>query len=105
LTTTATVAFAIWFFGSTLNAAVITVRPAVSAASTVAANSPQAASMAAGEASTLFLVIFGGILCGCVAALVGGFLGGRKMPALPTSREALPPLPDIGQSAKSATAS
>jgi hypothetical protein len=105
LTTTSTVAFAIWLFGSTLNAAVITVRPVLATASTAVANSQQAVGMAAGEASTLFLVIFGGILCGCVAALIGGFAGGRNIPALPTSREARPPVADIGKSVTSATAS
>lgn len=82
LTTTSTFAFAIWLFGSALNASVMDVRPAAAAA----ANSSQAAWMSAGEASTLFLVIFGGILCGCVASLIGGTIGGtRHTPPHPVS--------------------
>lgn len=78
LTTISTLAFAIWMFGSALNAAVMAVRPAVAAASTAVTNSPQAAGMAAGEASTLFLVIFGGIIAGYVASWIGGMLGDRR---------------------------
>lgn len=78
LTTISTLAFAIWLFGSALNAAVLAVRPAVAAASTTVTNSPQAAGMAAGEASTLFLVIFGGIVAGYVASWIGGMLGDRR---------------------------
>lgn len=74
LTTISTLAFAIWLFGSTLNAAVMAVRPAVAAAT----SSPQAAGMAASEASTLFLVIFGGIVAGYVASWLGGMLGDRR---------------------------
>lgn len=74
LTTISTLAFAIWLFGSALNAAVLAVRPAVAAAAT----SPQAAGMTAGEASTLFLVIFGGIVAGYVASWLGGVLGDRR---------------------------
>ncbi len=100
LTTMSTFAFAIWLFGSALNAAVMTVRPAVAAASTAVANSPQAAGMAAGEASTLFLVIFGGILCAYVASWIGGSLGDRRhLPPQVTSR-----LPKFGRgNAPSAT--
>jgi len=32
-----------------------------------------------GDASTLFLVVFGGILCGCVGALIGGTFSGRRI--------------------------
>lgn len=78
LTTMSTFAFAIWLFGSALNASVMAVRPAVASSATAAVNSSQSAGMLAGEASTLFLVIFGGILCGCVAALLGGSVGDRR---------------------------
>lgn len=78
LTTISTFAFAIWLFGSALNASVMAVRPAVASTATAAVNSSQSAGMLAGEASTLFLVIFGGILCGCVAALLGGSFGDRR---------------------------
>jgi hypothetical protein len=74
LTTISTLAFGIWLFGNALNAAVMSVRPAVAAV----ANSPQAAGMAAGEASTLFLVIFGGIVAGYVASWIGGMIGDRR---------------------------
>ena len=85
LTTMSTLAFAIWLFGSALNAAVLAVRPAVAAASTTVANSSQAAGMAAGEASTLFLVIFGGIVAGYVASWIGGMVGDRRhLPPEPT---------------------
>jgi hypothetical protein len=78
LTTISTFAFAIWLFGSALNASVMAVRPAVASTATAAVNSSQTAGMLAGEASTLFLVIFGGILCGCVAALIGGSVGDHR---------------------------
>ena len=78
LTTMSTFAFAIWLFGNALNAAVMAVRPAVAATTNAVTTSPQAAGMVAGEASTLFLVIFGGILCGCVAALIGGSVGDHR---------------------------
>jgi hypothetical protein len=104
-TTISTLAFAIWLFGNALNAAGMTVRPAVAAASTAVANSPKAAGMAAGEASTLFLVLFGGVLCGCVAALIGGSIGSRSrgIPAPPVSTAAQT-IPEVPKS-KSATGS
>jgi hypothetical protein len=86
LTTMSTFAFAIWLFGNALNASVMMVRPAVAATATSAATSAQPAGMLSGEASTLFLVIFGGILCGCVAALLGGGVGDRRHPRPEASR-------------------
>lgn len=78
LTTMSTLAFAIWLFGSVLAAAVMAARPAMATATTAVANSSQAAGMAAGEASTLFLVIFGGIVAGLVASWAGGVVGDRR---------------------------
>lgn len=78
LTTMWTLAFTIWMFRSALNAAVTAVRPAVATATAAVANSPAAAGMTAGEASTLFLVLFGGIVAGLVASWAGGVLGDRR---------------------------
>lgn len=77
LTTMSTFAFAIWLFGSALNAAVLAVRPAVASTTAAVTSSPQAAGMAAGDASTFFLVVFGGILCAYVASWLGGTFGDR----------------------------
>ncbi len=99
LTTMSTFAFGIWLFGSALNAAVMTVRPAVAATTNAVTSSPQAAGMAAGDASTLFLVIFGGILCAYVASLIGGSLGDRRH--LPPQLAAR--LPRFGHTAPSAS--
>jgi hypothetical protein len=46
----------------------------------VPATTPQqAVAIAAGDASTVSLVIFGGILCGCVASILGGAIGLRPL--------------------------
>lgn len=50
-------------------------RQAASTANVVTNQAPQLASWIAGEASSLFLILFGGILCGCAGALVGGGIG------------------------------
>lgn len=50
----------------------------------------QAAAIAAGDASTVSLVISGGILCGCVASILGGATGLR--PLRPIERRAPAPV-------------
>lgn len=131
LTTMATLAFTIWIFGGVLSTSIAALRTTVAATNTTAASpatasaqhvagqlqnqaadtvnqvtqhTPQIASVIAGDASTFFLVIFGGILCGCVASLIGGSLGasgliGRGLPA-GTNRQVHEPAP----SAKAASA-
>jgi hypothetical protein len=112
LTTMATFAFAIWMSWGALQTTVTALRTGVVAANTTAATStpgtlaqgeasrmkneaaaaaaqtanqaPQIATDIKSGASTLFLVLFGGILCGCVGALVGGSAAGKQlMPAEP----------------------
>jgi hypothetical protein len=103
LTTLATFMIAVWMSWGVLSTSIAAVRTAVVATNTTtespaatpaaqnkaqqlqnqAANTvnqaetyaPQEAGMLKGDASTLFLVIFGGILCGCVGSLIGGSLG------------------------------
>lgn len=105
LTTIATFAFAIWVSWGLLTNSISAIRTAIVAANTTTAASttvaqgeasrmrnepgaaanplpPQTAGIIAGDASTVFLVIFGGILCGCVGAILGGGLGDvRFVPA------------------------
>jgi hypothetical protein len=102
LTTMATFAFITWMFWGAVSTSLAAVRTAAVATDTAAAAAPPATQAEAahvqnqaanvvnqatghaprtagtfvGDASTLFLVIFGGILCGCVASLIGGGLGG-----------------------------
>lgn len=102
LTTMATFAFITWMFWGAVTTSLAAVRTATVATNTAAATAPPAAQTTAtqvqdqaanavnqatrhapriastfvGDASTLFLVIFGGILCGCVASLIGGGMGG-----------------------------
>ncbi len=51
-------------------------------------NAPQAAAIAAGDASTISLVIFGGLLCGLVASVIGGSMDPMKRRVLTTRQTA-----------------
>lgn len=102
LTTMATFTFALWILWGLLGTSIAAVHTATTATNTAAATStapaaqneadnlqrqaantvneatnqaPQLASWIAAQASSLFLILFGGILCGCVGALVGGGIG------------------------------
>lgn len=102
LTTMATFTFAIWILWGLLGTSIAMVGTATVATNHVAAttvsptaeaeanhlqreaanavgqvnqNGPYIASVIASDASSLFLILFGGILCGCAGALVGGGLG------------------------------
>lgn len=102
LTTIATFTFALWILWGLLGTSLAAIRTADAATNHAAATSPspvtqneathiqnqtanavsvanqqapELASIIAGEASSLFLILFGGILCGCVGALVGGSVG------------------------------
>lgn len=102
LTTMATFAFALWILWGLLGTSIAAIRTAdaatnhaaatspsptaqsdasqlqnqaANAVSTVNQQAPQLASVIAGEAASLFLILFGGILCGCVGSLVGGGIG------------------------------
>jgi hypothetical protein len=81
LTTMATFAVIAWMFWGAVSASIMAIRTAAVTTGAAAVNqaaqqAPHAASTFVGDASTLFLVIFGGVLCGCVASLIGGSLGG-----------------------------
>lgn len=95
LTTMSTFAFMVWMFWNQLSATFSSLRTAAMAGNTAATT--QAVGLTGGEASTLFLVIFGGIVAGCVAALIGGTLAGptpvetRTETATTTNVKAVPP--------------
>lgn len=81
LTTMTTFAVIAWMFWGAVSASIMAIRTAAVTTSTAAVSqaaqhAPHVASTFVGDASTLFLVIFGGVLCGCVASLIGGSLGG-----------------------------
>jgi len=102
LTTMATFTFVVWIIWGLLGTSMSMVRTATTATNHVAAttaspaaeteahrlqreaanavgevnqNGPYIANTIAADASSLFLILFGGILCGCAGALVGGGLG------------------------------
>lgn len=124
LTTMATFAFAVWLFWGMLSTSIAAIRTVAVTNNTAptaateqlqnqAANAinqanqqaPRIAGMLAGDASTLFLVIFGGILCGCVGSLVGGGLGGARTVPPEAAPVARIPVREPNTAAKSAAAS
>lgn len=84
LTTMATFTFTAWLFSGVLTTWITALRTPALTTNTAAATAQASSALNAGEASTLFLVIFGGILCGCVASLIGGAMGsGERFPFVP----------------------
>lgn len=86
-----------WLFWDLVRTSIEAIRTtalATNPAAVTPAPAPHLAGMVAGDASTLFLVIFGGILCGYVGSLIGGSLGGggfrTVLPLRAPARETAP---------------
>ncbi len=97
LTMMATFAFALWMSWGLIGTSLSAVRTAaiasngtpITATQTAnGVNAPQIAAIAAGDASTVSLVIFGGLLCGLVASVIGGGMDPLRRHAVTTTQTA-----------------